>query len=96
MVPEKFGPQTETSDPRVGPYDDQARAIAEESLADDAARRLSEVADSEMWAVAWNQWHDAHVKMNTHRNGMYDDPVKDHEGYLDYAEDRPFQLWEEG
>lgn len=96
MAPDTFDPRTETTDPRVGPYDAQARQAAADNLAASEAQRLAEVADTEMWAVAWNQWHDAHLKLNTHRNGMYDDPVKHHEGYLDFpdAGDRPFQLWE--
>lgn len=62
---------TASSDRRAGPYQQQARLAAGAA----EAARLAALADTEMWAVAWNGWHDAHAKLNSHRNGMYDDPV---------------------
>lgn len=91
MPPDPFDPRPETTDPRVGPYDDQARSAAAGPA---EAARLAAVADQEMWAVGWNEWTDAHRKLNTHRNGIHDDPVKDHDGYLAFPDDRPFQVWE--
>lgn len=93
-MPDPFDPRTQTTDPRVGPYDDQA-ALAAAEMPEEAAR-LSAVADQEMWAVGWNQWMDVHRKLNTYRNGIMDDPVKDHEGYVVFESDRPFEVWEDG
>lgn len=57
------------------------------------AERAAQLAEADAISADWADWHDAHAKLNAFRNGMYDDPVKDHQGYLSYEADRPFQIW---
>jgi hypothetical protein len=52
-------------------------------------------AAEEEWAEQNRVWLDAHAKLNLLRNGGWDDPVKDHDGYLLHGEaPPPVQLWD--
>lgn len=58
--------------------------------------RNAALAAEEEWVAQSQKWTDAHAKLNLLRNGGWDDPVKDHDGYLQFSEaPPPVELWQE-